>query len=97
MPVPDYQSIMLPLLKAVSNGKEFKFREIVEVLAAEFELTEDERRELLPSGTQCLFDNRVGWANTYLKKVGLVAIGKEGVCANHRAWTTSSEKQPTNH
>jgi restriction system protein len=78
MPVPDYQSIMLPLLKTVSNGKEFKFREIIEVLAVEFKLTEKERRELLPSGTQCLFDNRVGWANTYLKKAGLLQSEKRG-------------------
>lgn len=78
MPVPDYQSIMLPLLKAVSNGKEFKFREIVELLAQSFELTEAERRERLPSGTQWLFDNRVGWANTYLKKSGLLQSEKRG-------------------
>lgn len=78
MPVPDYQSIMLPLLKAVSSGKEFKYREIVEVLATEFKLTENERSELLPSGTQFLFDNRVGWANTYLKKSGLLQSEKRG-------------------
>lgn len=70
--IPDYQSIMLPLLKLVSDGQEYKYRDIVEKLAAEFNLTEAERKELLPSGTQAFFDNRVAWAKTYLKKAGLL-------------------------
>ena len=78
MPVPDYQSIMLPLLKAVADEQIHKFRELIEKLAQEFELTEENRRELLPSGKQPLFDNRVGWANTYLKKGGLLQSEKRG-------------------
>lgn len=74
--IPDYQSIMLPLLRQVSRNGEHKFREIIEELSNQFELTDDERRELLPSGLQPIFDNRVGWAKTYLKKAGLIETPK---------------------
>lgn len=74
--IPDYQTLMLPLLKLVSDGEEHKYREIVENLATEFELTEEERKELLASGSQAIFDNRVGWAKTYLKKAGLIESPK---------------------
>lgn len=70
--IPDYQSIMLPLLKLVSDKQEHKFRDIIEELAKQFKLNDDDRKELLPSGQQPSFDNRVGWANTYLKKAGLL-------------------------
>lgn len=70
--IPDYQSIMLPLLRHVSDNGEHKVRDIVEGLAKQFGLTEDERKELLPSGTAPIFDNRTAWAKTYLKKAGLI-------------------------
>lgn len=70
--IPDYQSLMLPLLKLVSDGNEHKYRDMIESLAVEFQITDDERKELLASGTQAIFDNRVGWAKTYLKKAGLL-------------------------
>lgn len=70
--IPDYQSLMLPLLKLVSDKKEYKYRELIENLALEFKLTDVERKELLASGNQSVFDNRVGWAKTYLKKAGLI-------------------------
>ncbi len=76
--IPDYQTIMLPLLKKLENGKVFKFREIVELLSSHFSLTEEEKRELLPSGNQAIFDNRVGWARFYLKKAGLIESEKRG-------------------
>jgi restriction system protein len=72
MAVPDYQSIMLPLLKFASDKKEHSLRETVEELAKEFSLTETERNQLLPSGQQTIFHNRVGWARTYMKKAGLL-------------------------
>ena len=62
MGIPDYQTIMLPLLKFASDKDEHRFREAIENLSQEFNLSEDERRELLPSGIQPIFDNRVGWA-----------------------------------
>jgi restriction system protein len=70
MPIPDYQSLMLPLLKLVRDRQEHAFGEIIEALAKEVRLTEAERKEILPSGIQAKFDNRVGWARTYMKKAG---------------------------
>lgn len=78
MATPDYQSVMLPLLKFAGDGKEHSLRETIEALADEFELTEEERKELLPSGQQATFDNRVGWARTYLKKAGLLQSTRRG-------------------
>lgn len=77
MPIPDYQSIMLPLLKYVADGEEHSLREAVESLGDEFQLSDEERRELLQSG-QPTFGNRVGWARTYLKKAGLVEPTRRG-------------------
>ncbi|MBD2254622.1 restriction endonuclease [Nostoc parmelioides] len=78
MPIPDYQAIMLPLLKFTIDQKEHSLQETIEALADHFQLTEDEQKELLPSGRQQTFDNRVGWARTYLKKAGLVESTKRG-------------------
>lgn len=78
MAIPDYQSLMLPLLKSTADGSEHSFPELVEALATEFRLTEPERRELLPSGGMFLFNNRVGWARVYMKKAGLLSAPKRG-------------------
>lgn len=77
MPIPDYQSIMLPLLKLASDKKEHSIREAIESLSDLFKLSEEEKKEVLPSGQQYVFDNRVGWARTYLKKAGLLESTKE--------------------
>ena len=79
MAIPDYQSCMLPLLKFYADGQEHTFREAVEALAQVFKLTDQERREMLPSGRQEVFDNRVGWARTYMKKAGLLEATRRGV------------------
>ena len=73
MTVPDYQTCMLPLMRLAQDGRERRASEAVDILAVEFSLTEEERRELLPSGGMSRFDNRVGWARTYLQKAGLLA------------------------
>ncbi len=78
MPIPDYQTVMLPLLKSLKDGQEHPMREIIEKLAQEFNLTDVERKALLPSGQQFIFDNRVGWARTYLKKAGLIDTPLKG-------------------
>ncbi|GHO83297.1 restriction endonuclease [Dictyobacter formicarum] len=72
MAVPDYQSLMLPLLKVASNGNEHNLRDATEILAQQFMLSEQDRNELLPSGKQRKFDNRVHWARTYLVKALLL-------------------------
>lgn len=76
--IPDYQSIMLPYLKTVADKKEWAFHDLIETLALKFKVTEDERKTMLQSGAQRIFDNRVGWARTYLKKAGLVESTRRG-------------------
>lgn len=72
MPIPDFQSFMLPVLELASDGKDHTLEEGREVLAKHFGLTEAERAELLPSGRQRRFDNRVAWAKVYLQRAGLI-------------------------
>ncbi|BAU66011.1 mrr restriction system protein [Stanieria sp. NIES-3757] len=76
MPIPDYQTIMLPLLKFAGDKQEHSLQEAISYLANQFNLTEAERKELLPSGKQFTFHNRVGWARTYLKKAGLLSSSR---------------------
>ena len=78
MPIPDYQTIMLPLLEFAGDKQEHSLREASTKLAAKFELTEDEKNELLPSGGEGRFYNRVSWARTYLKKEGLLSYPRRG-------------------
>ena len=78
MGIPDYQSIMLPLLKYAADGEVHTFRQTVEALGDQFKLTAVERSELLPSGKQPTFDNRVGWARTYMAKAGLLDAPRRG-------------------
>ncbi len=76
MAIPDYQTIMLPLLKIAEDKQEYSIREAIDLIANLFKLNEQERKEVLPSGQQYIIDNRVGWARTYLKKAGLVESTK---------------------
>jgi restriction system protein len=77
MAIPDFQSIMLPLLKLAGDGEVHGFHDAVEKLANIFVLSEEETSTLIPSG-QPRFENRVGWAKTYLKKSGLIIYPKRG-------------------
>ena len=79
MAIPDYQSCMLPLLKFYGDGQEHSNRDSIDSLADHFRLSDDERRAMLPSGVQGLFDNRVNWARTYMKKAALIEPTKRGV------------------
>jgi len=76
--IPDYQKIMLPLLKYARDSQEHHISDAIVQLADEFKLSKEERRELLSSGRQAVFDNRVSWARTYLKKAGLLESTKRG-------------------
>jgi restriction system protein len=71
MTIPDFQTIMLPLLQHIADGEEHSNRDITESLADYFQLTEEERNRLLPSGKQKLFTNRVAWSKADLKRAGL--------------------------
>jgi restriction system protein len=77
MAIPDYQSLMLPVLKFAAEG-EVSIRDCIEQLAAEFKLTDEERTALLPSGKQPTFANRVHWARTYLAQAGLLEATRRG-------------------
>ena len=74
MPVPDFQTIMLPLLKQFGDGKEHSLHETLDKLTQIFSLSEQDLNELLPSGKQTTFYNRVGWARTYFTKSGLLEM-----------------------
>jgi restriction system protein len=62
MTIPDYQSFMLPMLKLSGDSKERSLAESRDALAKVLDITDEERKELLPSGTQPIFNNRVAWA-----------------------------------
>ncbi len=78
MAIPDFQSVMLPLLNFVADQQEHSLQDTVEALAVIFKLTPEERDELLPSGKQARFDNRVAWARSYFKQAGLVENTRRG-------------------
>lgn len=78
MAIPDFQSVMLPLLSFSADQLEHSLQDAVDSLATQFELTSEERQELLPSGKQARFDNRVAWARSYFKQAGLVENTRRG-------------------
>lgn len=78
MPIPDFQNLMLPMLRLTADGAEHRLSDAIEALAIHFELTHDERTELLPSGVQPRFENKVGWARTHLGKAHLVGSNRRG-------------------
>jgi len=67
MSIPDYQTLMLPVLRAAAGG-ETRVPEVEEKIAKQFELSQGEREQLLPSGKQRLLHNRIHWAKFYLQK-----------------------------
>src|SRR3954447_648540 len=71
MTVPEYQTFMAPVLRALQDGQPRSASEIREVVAAEMGVTEEDRQELIKSGIP-VFDNRVGWAITYMVQAGLI-------------------------
>lgn len=78
MPVPDFQSLMLPLLRLAADGQEYSLAETREHLAQAFGLTESDRTLLLPSGRQTVLANRVAWAKVYLTQAGLLSVTRRG-------------------
>jgi restriction system protein len=85
MAVPDFQSLFIPVLKIASDGNEHSLNEAIEAIAQQLELSETDRNEILPSGKQRKFDNRVSWARTYLQKAGLLSnTGRSKFCITER-------------
>jgi restriction system protein len=79
MSIPDFQALMRPVLARLSDGSTYRSRDIKDAMADQFELSDTERAEVLPSGRQRTIDNRVGWALTYLSQGGLVARPSRGI------------------
>src|SRR5262245_17706400 len=78
MAVPDFQSLMMPLLRIARDGQEHSLTEARDALATEFKLSASDRDELLPSGRQSKFSNRVAWAKSYLQQAGLLLSPRRG-------------------
>lgn len=72
MTIPNFQWFMLPLLEIARDGHDHRMSEVIEILAQRSGVTDEERRELLPSGRQARFNNRVAWARSHLKQAGLL-------------------------
>ena len=79
MPVPDFQSLMLPVLRALANGKATPVRQVRERVAKAEGLKDEDLREMLPSGRHRAFANRVAWALNYLLRAALVERVRRGV------------------
>jgi restriction system protein len=76
--VPDFQSFFLPLLRFSSDGKTHSARDAYGAMAEHFKLSEDDLKEMLPSGKQTTYRNRVAWAKVYLSKALLLESPKRG-------------------
>lgn len=94
MPIPDYQSVMLPLLRLVAAAGEVSLQDAIGRLAEEFQLTPAERTALLPSGQQAIFRNRVAWASFYLRKAGLLERVRRGVFKVSEAGAIALNRDP---
>jgi len=78
MPIPKFQETMYPFLDFISDGKEYNWRDILVKISIHFKLTEEEKREKLPSGYDKIINNRVAWTKTYFKKAKLLEYPKRG-------------------
>jgi restriction system protein len=79
MSIPDFQSIMLPLLQITASLSELQSKDALLKISEHFHLTDSEKNELLPSGKQEIIVNRIAWAKFYLKKAGLIATPRRGI------------------
>ena len=75
MPIPDYQTVMLPLLTFLNDQKEHNLGEVVGSLATTFDLSQDERQQLLGSGQQTVIGKRAGWVKDALAGIWLFRTG----------------------
>jgi restriction system protein len=77
MTIPDFQSMMLPILNIMGDGQEHSIQEILKCLYQVYPLSEAEMNEIIPSGKQTVFYNRFSWAKTYLYKSGLLEMTRK--------------------
>ena len=78
MNIPDFQTVMLPIMEIAADKNVYPMRDLVNKLIDKYGLSDEEKKELLPSGKQTVFENRIGWAKTHLKKAGLLIYPKRG-------------------
>ncbi|WP_435020594.1 restriction endonuclease [Tundrisphaera sp. TA3] len=78
MKIPDFQTVMLPLLRILEDGQTRPMREVTKLVADAFQLTEEERGMMLPNGQQSIISNRVAWAKTHMKMAGLIENPNRG-------------------
>ena len=95
MAIPDFQSVMLPLMQHCADGNEHSISQTTDALADQFKLTDDERKALLPSGVQEVFRNRVAWAKSHLKMAGLLESPKRGIYKITERGLDVLRKKPT--
>ena len=79
MTVPDFQTVMAPVLRHLQDGKEHQSKEIIAALALEFDLSEDDLAERIPSGYLTTWQSRVHWANTHLYQARAITRARRGV------------------
>ena len=96
MAIPDYQTLMLPVLRATADGSEHQMKELVSSLIDKYDMTEEEKTQLLPSGAAHVFGSRVAWAKTYLKQAGLLSSPRRGVFVITASGKELLAKNPSN-
>jgi len=96
MTIPDYETLMLPLLKVISDKREWKIRDTFHLLSEEFGLSDDQEKQLLPSGNEPVIHNRIRWANFYLQKAGLINRVKRGIITISEEGSKILESNPIN-
>jgi restriction system protein len=93
--VPDYQKLMLPILQFASDGKEHSLSEAENAIAQHLALSEEDRKEKLPSGTQRKLYNRIGWSRWFLLKAGILeAVGRGRFKITQRGVSILNSKPP---
>ncbi len=95
MSIPDYQTVMLPLLCLVAQNSPISVRNAIDRISKDFNLGKEERSTLLPSGKQEVIANRVGWARTYMKKAGLLASPQRGMIEITERWRQVLAENPS--
>jgi hypothetical protein len=94
MPIPDFQSIMLPLMKILSDKKEHTSKDVTNELIQMFNLSDDEKNQLLLGGKQTVFENRTYWTIIHLKKAGLLESPQKGCIIITESGLLLLEKKP---
>ena len=95
MTIPDFQTVMLPLLETLKDGNVWRMNEVTEHLAKQFLLSDEERNAMLPSGQAPLFANRVAWAKTHMKAAGLIDNPNRGRVSISERGLLVLAKKPT--